>query len=159
MTPQNQKYRKLVPHNPQIRSSACSQDLSSLLGPKNFKRFFYFPIGKSAPTKILVGSPLHTRGIGLRNFARSVVEHWTLESPKPDNQSTLTFSLSGFSLSRFRHSRCRTTRIPDSRFPICRNSDTRMSLTFQLPSLHRHFGVRNIVNPDAIVSGLLTMKL
>jgi hypothetical protein len=41
--------------------------------------------------------------------------------------------LLGFSLSQFRHSRCRTTCFTDPRIPICRNSDTRASLTFQHP--------------------------
>jgi hypothetical protein len=46
-----------LPHNSQVGRSMSSQDLFFLLGPKNFKRFFYFPIGKSAPTENLRGIP------------------------------------------------------------------------------------------------------
>jgi hypothetical protein len=60
----------------------------SFLGPKNLK-FFYFPIGKPAPTD----SPLHDppflylskdRNSRLRKFP---VNNWALESPRPDGLS------------------------------------------------------------------------
>jgi hypothetical protein len=94
--------------------------------------------------------PLFT--LGRSDFATSRGQWSSVGLSNPRNPTTVNADLflSGFSLSRFRHSRCRTTCFPDSRFPICRNSDTRASLTFQRPSLHRHFGVRNIANPDAM---------
>jgi hypothetical protein len=116
--------------------------------------------GNLHPQQSLVGSPLYTWEIGLRDFANqwSSVGLSNPRNPTTVNADLFLF-LSGFSLSRFRHSRCRTTCLTDSRIPICRNSDTLASLTFQRPSLHRHFGLRNIANPNANVSGLHPTKL
>jgi hypothetical protein len=47
-------------------------------------RLFYFSIGKSTPTSILVGSPFYNRGIKIHDFANPMVEHWFHESLKPN---------------------------------------------------------------------------
>jgi hypothetical protein len=44
--------------NPQVGRSTSTHRIFSFLGPKNTNRSFYFPIGKSAPTKNLRTIPL-----------------------------------------------------------------------------------------------------
>jgi hypothetical protein len=46
-------------HNPQVGRSTSTQDLS-FHWLEELSTFFYFLIGKSASTTILVGSPLYT---------------------------------------------------------------------------------------------------
>jgi hypothetical protein len=83
---------------------------------------FYFPVGKFAPTELFARSPLCTRRIGLRDFARSAVEHCTLRVPKTRRQLALTFpSISELFLLRFRHLRYQTTRFAT---PDCRCAET-----------------------------------
>jgi hypothetical protein len=118
--------------------------------------------GNLHPQQTLMGSPLYTWEIGLRNFANPVVKRWSLESPKPETvNADLSFSLSGFSLSRFRRSRCRETCLLDSRIPICRNSDTLASFDFStlLHFICRDFRLRGIANPDAMFSELHSTNL
>jgi hypothetical protein len=71
-------------HNLQVKRSTSMQDLSFTTGLKNFKRSFYFPVGKSESKTTLMGSPLCTLEIGLRDFADPVVKRWSFESPKPE---------------------------------------------------------------------------
>jgi hypothetical protein len=104
-------------------------------GPKNSK-FFYFPIGKSAPTESLARSPsLYLSGNRNSRLRESKVEHWALESPRPDGQSTLTFlfplselSYRDFATRDIKHSSYRLP-MPDTPKLRC----TRVELTFQLP--------------------------
>jgi len=120
---------------------------------------FYFPIGKSAPTTILMRSPLLTREIRLRNLVSLVVERWIHKSLKLDNSQCWAFLLLlGLSLSWIRHSRCQGTYFLDSQSWLAETLTHARVWLFNGPSLHRHFRVRNIMNPDAIVSGLLSTK-
>jgi hypothetical protein len=99
--------------------------------------------------------------IGTRDFMSPVVENRTLGSPKPDNQSTLTFSFrigtSSIAISPLAISNNLYPQLPIPDTPKLRH--TRASLTLHVTSPYRDFGVHNIVNPDVNVSGLLTTKL
>jgi hypothetical protein len=92
-------------------------------------------------------------------FARSVVEHWTFESPKVDIvNADLSLSCRNFLYHDFdtRDVEQLVFPTPEPRY-VETPTHTRV-LTFNGPSLHRHFGVCNIANPNAYVSGLLAAK-
>jgi hypothetical protein len=138
-----------------------AQDLFFLLGLKNLKRFFYLPIGKSAPTKNLRRIPSSHSGIGLRGFVRSVVKRCTLKSPRPTPQSMLTFS---FYYRDFPYHDLDTRDVKQLVSPTPKPQYAETSMCSRVdfstvPSLNQHFGVHNIMNSNEYVSGLLTTKL
>jgi hypothetical protein len=139
-------------------SRALAHRIFSFLGPKNSNRFFYFPIGKSAPTELFARSPLFTyRGIGLRDFARSVVERWS-RIPETRYKSTLTLPLPCRDfLYRDFATRDIKQLVPDSRSRYAETL-THVRVDFSTSSPHRDFGVHGIANPNVNVSGLLTTK-
>jgi hypothetical protein len=126
------------------------------------QRFFYFPIGKSAPT-VLFGAILPSllsedRNSRLRKFSFT---RWALESPRPDMSVNADF------LSPYRDFGSIATsllampssQISNSRLTMCRNADTHVRVDFSdYPLSRRDFGLRWIANPNTKYSGLLATR-
>jgi hypothetical protein len=76
--------------------------------------------GNLHPQQTLMGSPLCTWEIGLRNFANPVVKRWSLESPKPEtvnaDLSSFLFGIFPIAISAVAMSSNLSPTIPESRF-------------------------------------------
>jgi hypothetical protein len=129
---------------------------SSPFSARRMPRFLYFPIGKSAPTVLFFGPPFFAcRGIGTHDFASLMVDHWALESPRLDGQSTLTFlyPVGTSALSRFRYSRDRNFGLltPDTR---CAETPTR-TCEWTLPPPITSIGISGFTGSRILMSMIL----
>jgi hypothetical protein len=115
----------------------CALTGSSFLSARRTPRFFYFPIGKSAPTEFSSRDPpfFTYRGIGTRDFAS--VKGRSLGSRIPETRwpvnADLLFPLSGLSYRDFATRDIKQLDLPT---PDARCAETPMhtcELTFQLP--------------------------
>jgi hypothetical protein len=111
------------------------------------------------PQQLFTRSPLYTREIGLRDFARLVVERWTLESPNADTVNTdLSLSYWDFTYRDFSIRDVKQLVLPTPN-PDSPKLRCARELDFSTPHhLYRDFRLQGIAKPDANVSGLLTTK-
>jgi hypothetical protein len=104
---------------------------------------------------------LYESGDQTSRFRESKGLAFSSRIPETRHKSILTLSLSyhNFPYRDFGTHDIKQLILPT---PEPRYTETLMRSRVDLstvPSLHRHFGVHNIVNPNAYVSGLLAMKL
>jgi hypothetical protein len=133
--------------------------ISSFLGPKNTK-VLLFPYREICThTTLRTITSLHSED---RTLRLCEVSGRALHSRIPETRckSTLTSSrcLSRHTLSQFHHSRYQwlVSSTLDAR---CAENPTHVWVDYSIAaSLHQHFGVHNIANPDVNVSGLLATK-
>jgi hypothetical protein len=92
-----------LPHNPQVGRSVCSQDLFFLLARRTPNGSSISLSGNLHPQKSSWDPLFTNRGIRIRDFVNPKVGRRSLESPKPDNQSTLTFSYRDFATYDIKH--------------------------------------------------------
>jgi hypothetical protein len=134
------------------RSQARPLTGSSLSSARRTLTVLLFPYREIYTHRTLARSPLFTRGIGLRDFARSVVERCTLESPRPDTSVNADLSLTYRDFS-YRDFATRDVEhfilpTPDSRYA---DYPTRVRVDLSTSRhLYREFGVRDFANPDAM---------
>jgi hypothetical protein len=120
----------------------------------------YFPIVKSAPTTILVGSLSLLSGDRTSRLRGSNGRAFGSQIPETRYKSTLTLSLSyrNFSYRDFDTHDVESLVLPTLE-PRYAETPMRSRVEFStVPSLHRYFGVRNIANPNAIFSALHPAK-
>jgi hypothetical protein len=126
------------------------------------QRFFYFPIGKSAPT-VLFGAILPSLLSEDRNsrLCKFSFTRWALESPRPDMSvnDDLLLLYRDFGSIATSLPTMPSSHISNFQLTMFRNVDTHVRVDFSDYTLSRQdFGLRWIANPNTKYSGLLAKR-